>query len=158
MPTIDLVTEIRAPISRVFDLARCVDLHVESTSATREQAVAGFVTGLIGLGQDVTWRARHFGVWQELTGRITAYERPYQFRDSMVRGAFRRLDHDHLFEEDDGITSMRDRFDFESPLGIFGIVADQLFLRRYLEGFLIHRNQLIKAVAESERWQKFLSA
>jgi hypothetical protein len=53
---------------------------------------------------------------------------------------------------------MRDRFDFESPLGIFGIVADQLFLRRYLEGFLIHRNQLIKAVAESERWQKFLSA
>jgi ligand-binding SRPBCC domain-containing protein len=69
----------------------------------------------------------------------------------MVRGSFRRFDHDHLFEEDDGTTSMRDRFDFESPLGIFGIVADQLFLRRYLERFLIHRNQLMKAVADAVR-------
>lgn len=96
---IELTTCVAASPERCFDLARSVDLHTRSTSATGERAVGGVTTGLLGLGQEVTWRARHFGVRQELTSRITAYDRPRHFRDSMVRGAFRRFDHDHFFEQ-----------------------------------------------------------
>ena len=71
------------------------------------------------------------------------------FRDSMVSGVFASFDHDHFFEESDGRTIMRDVFDYRSPLGLFGRIADILFLEKYMTQFLQKRNTLIKEVAES---------
>lgn len=158
MSLIELTTVIAAPPERCFDLARCVDIHVRSTAKTGERAVGGKTTGLLALGDTVTFRARHFGIVQELTSRITALDRPTHFRDSMVRGAFRRLDHDHYFAPMGGGTEMRDVFDFDAPLGILGRLVDALVLERYMRGFLIARNAEIKAVAESDQWRSYLSA
>src|SRR5687767_3427706 len=99
MPVIQLTTSVEAPVERVFDLARSVDFHMASTTGTKEQAIAGRTAGLMELGEEVTWRGRHFGLWQTLRVRITAMERPNYFSDSMVRGAFRRMDHQHYFAE-----------------------------------------------------------
>lgn len=156
VPVIKLETSINAPIERVFDLARCIDLHAESLSHTDEKAIAGITKGLINLGQTVTWEATHFGIRQKLTAEITIFERPNHFRDSQVSGAFKRFDHDHFFEEIDGRTLMRDAFDYTSPLGFLGEIADFLFLENYLKNLLGVRNNLIKKVAESEDWRKFL--
>jgi ligand-binding SRPBCC domain-containing protein len=156
MPIIELVTFIAAPMERVFDLARSIDLHTASTAGTGERAVAGVTSGLIGLGEEVTWRARHFGVWQSLTVRITAFERPNHFADAMLRGAFRRMEHDHYFEPSSGGTAMRDVFTYEPPLGILGRIADFLFLERYMRSFLNERNRAIKAAAESDAWKQHL--
>ncbi len=158
MPVIELSTFIAAPIERVFDLARSIDLHTDSTSGTGECAVAGVVSGLIGLGEEVTWRARHFGVWQTLTVRIARFERPNHFTDTMLRGAFRRFDHQHSFERSKGGTLMRDVFDYESPLGILGRIADALFLERHMRSFLTTRNRVLKAAAESDDWRRYLAA
>jgi ligand-binding SRPBCC domain-containing protein len=156
MPTIELATAIAAPIERVFDLARSIDLHTNSTSSTGERAVAGVTSGLIGPGQEVTWRARHFGVWQSLTVRVTAFERPTHFADAMLRGTFRRMEHHHHFEPSSGGTTMRDVFTYESPLGILGRIADFVFLERYMRSFLIERNRVIKATAESDAWNQYV--
>jgi len=157
MPTIEIVTHIAAPVDRVFDLARSIDLHTASTSRTAERAVAGVTFGLIGLGQEVTWRARHFGVWQSLTVRITEFARPNHFADRMLRGAFRSMEHHHYFEPTaNGGAKMRDVFSFESPLGIFGRIANALFLTRYMTSFLIERNRVLKATAESDAWEQYV--
>lgn len=156
MPVIDIKTDIRAPIKRVFDLSRSVDLHTASTSQTGERAVAGVSSGLMQLGDSVTWRARHFGIWQELTTRITVFEPPRYFRDSMVDGAFKRFDHDHFFSERREFVEMRDVFNFRSPLGILGDIADRLVLVAYIRRFLETRNALIKAVAETDQWRDYL--
>lgn len=158
MPRIELSTFIRAPIGRVFDLARSIDLHSDSLAATGEKAVSGVTAGLIRQGETVTWRARHFGVWQHLTSRITHFEPPRRFSDQMVRGAFKRFDHDHFFTPQDSGTLMRDVFDFDAPLGPLGHLANVLFLTRYMRRFLLVRNAALKAVAESEDWQKYLPA
>ena len=158
MPVIELVTSIAAPIDRVFDLARSIDLHTHSTSRTGERAVAGVTSGLIGLDEEVTWRARHFGVWQSLTVRITAFERPTHFTDAMLRGAFRSMEHHHDFETAaNGTTTMRDQFRFQSPLGILGRLVDFLVLTRHLKSLLIERNRVIKTIAESDDWKQYLS-
>jgi len=156
MPRLLLTTSIAAPMERVFDLARSIDLHTASTSHTGERAVAGVTAGLIGPGQEVTWRARHFGVWQSLTVRITAFQRPTHFADTMLRGAFRRMEHHHYFAPSTGGTTMRDEFIFESPLGLLGRVTDSVFLSRYLRSFLAERNRVIKATAESDDWKQYL--
>jgi ligand-binding SRPBCC domain-containing protein len=158
MARIELVTHIAAPRERCFDLARSVEVHTRSTSATGERAIAGKMAGLLALGDQVTWRARHLGVWQTLTSRITAFDRPAHFRDSMVRGAFARLDHDHFFAGLDGGTVMRDVFDYRAPLGPLGWLAERLFLTRYLRTFLEARNRDIKLVAESSAWKEFVGA
>src|SRR5215218_8887243 len=56
---IEMSTYIAAPRERVFDLARSIDVHQRSLEHTRERAVGGRTSGLIGLGETVTWRARH---------------------------------------------------------------------------------------------------
>lgn len=114
MALIELQTMIAAPRERVFDLARSIDAHLHSTPGTNERAIAGITSGLIGQGEEVTWQARHFGVRQRLRVTITRLDRPRYFQDVMVEGAFRRMRHDHHFEERDGRTIMRDRFEFES--------------------------------------------
>lgn len=88
MPVIDLETKINAPIERVFDLARSIDLHQRSMGHTQERAVGGVLSGLLDLGQTVTWEAVHFGFRQRLTSKITVCDRPTHLQDIMVEGGF----------------------------------------------------------------------
>lgn len=155
MPTIVLRTEVPAPPAVVFDLARSVDLHTESTAHTNERAVAGRTEGLIELGESVTWEATHFGLRQQLTAKIVDFNPPTHFRDTMVKGAFKRFDHEHRFEAIEGGTLMTDVFDYTSPLGPLGHLADWLFLKRYMTKLLTVRNQVIADVARSGRAETF---
>lgn len=157
MLVLRLWTLIAAPPERVFDLARSIDAHQDSTEATHERAVGGVTHGLIGLGEEVTWEARHFGIKQRLTVRITGFERPARFQDVMVSGAFKSMKHDHEFGPQASWTLMVDRFEFESPFGILGRIVDRLFLAGYLRRFLIRRNEVLKKLAESEDWKCYLA-
>ena len=157
MPNISLETIINAPVKVCFDLSRSIDLHIISTKHTGERAIAGVTSGLISLGESVTWRAKHFGVWQHLTSRVTEYERHYYFADEMVDGAFKGFKHEHHFKESgNGITLMRDVFDYISPFGILGVLADKVFLKRYMTRLLVERNSMIKHYAESGKWESLL--
>ncbi|MGZ3767192.1 MAG: SRPBCC family protein [Mucilaginibacter sp.] len=149
MPKIELLTEINAPIERCFDLARSIDLHMESTKQTGEKAIAGRTTGLIGLGETVTWRAKHFGLWQTLTSKITEFDRPNCFVDEMVQGAFKSFRHEHHFIMANDHTLMTDLFGFESPLGILGRLFNSVILTHYMTKLLIQRNKIIKDAAEA---------
>lgn len=149
MATIVVETRIRAPLQQCFDAARDLDLHVRSLAHTNERAVAGRTTGLIESGEEVTWRGRHFGVTQHFTSRITAFDAPHFFQDSMVRGAFRSFVHDHFFTREGDETVMKDVLVFTAPLGILGRIAEKLVLRRYLEQLLISRGVVIKEAAET---------
>lgn len=157
MQIIDLETRIAAPASRCFLLALSIDLHMASTAGTREQAVAGVTTGLIGEGESVTWRGRHFGLMLQHTSRITQYEPPSFFQDVMTAGMFKSFEHNHRFQELEGETVMRDELRFSAPLGALGLVAERLVLRGYLTRFLFERNNFVKQIAESERWREYLS-
>jgi len=156
VPVIEIITVINAPIERCFDLSRSIDLHVVSTKHTHETAIAGCTSGLIELNETVTWRAKHLGVWQTLSSRITEFNAPYLFVDEMVHGAFKRFRHEHHFEECLPGTSMKDVFNFESPFGILGQMANVLFLTAYMRRLLERRNAVIKEFAEGDDWKKLI--
>jgi ligand-binding SRPBCC domain-containing protein len=156
MSRITLHTEIKAPAERCFDLSLSVDIHVASTAKTGERAIAGVTSGLMKYGDTVTWRAKHLGRVQDLTSRISYYDRPRMFVSQMVRGAFKKLYHEHIFESRGPVTTMIDKFDFEAPFGVFGKLASSLFLKRYMQTFLEERNATIKSIAESDEWRKYL--
>jgi ligand-binding SRPBCC domain-containing protein len=152
MVTVVTETLVQAAPERCFDLARDLDLHMKSLAHTGERAVAGRTSGLIGPGEEVTWEARHFGLIHRHTARITAYERPRHFRDSMTHGRFRSFEHDHFFEPvGGGRTRMRDVLVFRSPLGPLGWLVDRLLLSRYLRRLLESRAAVVRAAAEASR-------
>lgn len=150
MPVIRLKTFIEAPAERCFDVAIDVDVHARSTSKTKERAIAGVTSGRMKLGDTVTWEAVHFGIKQRLTSCISRYERPNMFEDSMVSGAFHCFTHVHEFRQTKGGTLMLDTFSYESPLGPLGVLADKLFLQRYMRAFLQERALYLKRVAEQK--------
>ena len=147
---------IAAPIERCFDLARSIDAHVASTDGTDEVPVAGRTSGLIEAGEQVTWRAKHFGVTQHLTVRIVSMDRPRRFSDEMVKGAFKSFQHDHLFRAVDGGTEMVDVMRITAPLGPLGWIAERLFLGAYMRRFIIKRAEILKELAEGDEWRKFV--
>ncbi len=156
MPKIELNTFIKADRKIVFDLSRSIDLHKISTKHTNEEATDGITSGLIRLNQSVTWRAKHFGVYQKLTSKITEFEDSKYFVDEMTKGAFKRFKHQHIFNDYTNGTEMIDIFEYESPLGILGKIADKIFLKKYMTDLLEKRNKSIKEFAESDKWKQIL--
>ena len=144
-----LETRIEAPIERVFDLARDLDLHAASMADTGERAIGGRTTGRIEVGETVTWRARHFGIWWTLTSQVTDLERPIRFVDEQVSGPFRWFRHEHGLEPvAGGGTLLIDVWRHASPFGPLGWVVDRLVLGPYLRRLLRQRNRALKAAAE----------
>lgn len=97
MTTIVVETRINAPIELCFDLARDVEMHLKTAAATGERAVAGRTSGLLELGDVVTFEGVHFGIRQRLTAKIVELDRPRRFVDEMVSGAFASMRHVHEF-------------------------------------------------------------
>lgn len=153
MPIIEIHTEIYAPIKRVFDLARSIDLHKISACKSNETVIAGKTSGLINLHEFVTWRAKHLGFYQTLSSKITQFEAPIMFVDEMQKGAFKSFIHYHLFEEDGEKTVMKDQFNYTAPCGILGKLVNLVFLKKYMTRLLVERNKVIKEFAESDLWK-----
>jgi ligand-binding SRPBCC domain-containing protein len=82
-------------------------------------------------GSAVESSVRPFGVGprQSWISEITARERSRgsaYFRDAMSDGPFRRWVHTHMFYADGGTTVVRDRVEYELPLGSVGEVLGPL--------------------------------
>ncbi len=143
--TVSFVCRTESTLSRehLFDLARSIDAHVDSQKHARERAVGAVTTGLIGEGQEVTWRARHFGIPLSMTSRITELEFPARFVDEQVRGPFKCFRHVHEFEATATGSVMTDRLEFAAPFGPLGRMAERLVLRRYLERLITLRGRFL---------------
>jgi ligand-binding SRPBCC domain-containing protein len=107
------------------------------------------------LGEEVEWRARHFGLWLTMRVQITGFNRPTYFQDTMVKGLFRYFKHDHTFQEQPDGTLMIDQLEFGAPVPLLGSIVDKLVLKKHLHQFLEQRNQMLKSAAESDQWQKY---
>ena len=148
MPLIEIKTLINSDIQTCFDLSRDIDFHKASLEHSNEKAIDGKTSGLIELGQWVTWEAKHFGFTQQLTSKITQFDAPNYFVDEMVFGAFKSFRHEHIFQTENDATVMIDKFHFKSPFGILGKLANVLFLKRYMTNLLTRRNNFLKTKAE----------
>lgn len=89
-------------------------------------------------GRLIDYRLRLHGLPVRWRTEITAWEPPYRFEDSQLRGPYRQWQHEHLFEERDGGTLMTDRVRY-AVLG--GRLMHELFVRRDLQRIFEYRQQ-----------------
>jgi ligand-binding SRPBCC domain-containing protein len=150
LPIIEHSLFIDVPVEVCFDLARNVDIHTKTTAGTKETAVAGVTQGLLEKGDTVTWEATHFGMKQRLTAKVIHMVKPKEFVDIMLKGAFHSFTHKHQFIAESGGTIMIDTFEYKSPFGLIGLVADKMFLEKYMTRFIISRARELKLLAEKK--------
>ena len=156
MPTIHLTTFIAAPVERVFDLSRSIELHKRSMDHHREEAINGTCFGLIEKDETVTWKAKHLLKTRILKVKVTDLKKPEQFIDEQMQGNFKMMKHEHYFKPCDNGTIMIDVFKFESPYGSVGKWFNNLYLIRYMKKLLERRNKTIKEYAETDKWKPLL--
>jgi ligand-binding SRPBCC domain-containing protein len=149
MTRIVIETWIAAPPERVFDLARDVGAHAESSSFTHERIVPpGRTSGLLEAGDLITFEGVHFGLRQRITAKILEMDPPRIFVDELVRSAFKRLRHVHEFEPSNGGTLMRDTLEWTSPFGLLGRIADRVAVIRHMTWFVTTKQNALKRIAE----------
>lgn len=151
MTTIHLKTQIKVPIDQAFDLARNIDFHIKSSEKTSEKAVSGRTSGAIELGETVTWKGKHFGIYWTHKSLITVLNYPNNFTDEMIRGNFKTFKHQHIFVPTHLGTEMIDILEYETPYGILGRLFDTILLKKHLTSYLISRNQSIKLHLETKK-------
>lgn len=129
--------------AELFAASLSIDAHLDSMAASGERAVGGITQGQIALGETVTWRARHFGIWWTMTSEIVELEAPHRFIDKQLRGPFRHFRHLHQFETQGAVTVMTDTLTVTAPCGILGLLAEKLFLKSYLRKLIEQRNEFL---------------
>ncbi|MFI5933948.1 cyclase/dehydrase [Actinoplanes sp. NPDC051494] len=145
---IEVVTEIAADRAVVFDLELDMDVHAASLAGSAETARTSTGRRRLSAGDEVTFRARHFGIRWRMTSRITMYDRPHRFVDEQVRGPFRMMRHEHTFEQVGAArTRMTDRMSVAAPFGMLGSVVTRWMVAPYLRRLLVRRAEHIAEMA-----------
>lgn len=151
MTTIKITTHYFAPIETVFNTNRDIDIHQQTASKTKEVAIAGITSGLINKNETVTWKGKHFGVFITHQSIIPEMIFPTYFVDEQLKGHFKSFKHQHFFEQKENYVEVKDLLEYETPFGIFGNLFDKLFLKKHLTNFIIHRNAILKDLAEKQQ-------
>jgi ligand-binding SRPBCC domain-containing protein len=154
MVNIRSMTLVDAPVERCFRLALNIDLQ---SLATKEQPIDGVTSGGIGLGETVTWQRQSFGRGQRCQTLIEQSRPPIFFREIMISPWLKGFEHDRHFAVMNDGTRIRDEIRFTAPMGLLGLIAERLFLRRMILRRLQLRNAMIKRVAESDEWKTYLT-
>jgi ligand-binding SRPBCC domain-containing protein len=148
MTIIKITTNYFAPIEKIFDTNRDIDIHQQSASKTKEVAIAGITSGLINKNETVTWRGKHFGFYFTHQSIISEMIFPTYFVDEQLKGNFKSFKHQHFFEQKENYVAVTDIVAYETPFGIFGKLFDRFLLKNHLTDFILHRNQVLKYISE----------
>jgi ligand-binding SRPBCC domain-containing protein len=145
---------INAPIDRCFLLSTNIELVGQTLGM---KPIEGKTSGSVMPDDRLLWAGWKFGFPQMHESSITQYERPAFFQDTMVRGRFKRFQHDHYFYEMDDRTVLNDKIRFTMPFGIVGRLVGQFVIVPYISRLLRRRLVLLRKVGESRKeWQKYV--
>jgi ligand-binding SRPBCC domain-containing protein len=148
---------IQAPIERVFLLSTSLAI-VERELGMRPVAKSGATrtTGLVVGGDRIRWEGWQIGLPQYHVSLISAYQPNRFFQDRMIAGRFKSFSHDHEFTEIGGQVLLKDTVRFAMPLGVAGRLVGRYVMMPHIRGLMARRFALLKRIAESEEWRKYL--
>jgi ligand-binding SRPBCC domain-containing protein len=97
-------------------------------------------------GTLIDYQLRLYAIPFRWRTRIETFEPPQRFTDVQLVGPYRRWHHLHEFFEVPGGTLVVDRVDYELRLGVCGILAHELFVRRALDRIFAYRRERLRAL------------
>ena len=149
--------QIAAPLDRVFRLSCSLaiverELGMHPVSGRDSIRTEGLVTG----ADRIRWEGWQLGFWNYHVSLISAYEANRFFQDTMIAGRFRSFQHDHSFQAAGDVVLLDDTIRFSMPFGWAGRLVGRFIVAPHIAGLLRRRLALLKRIAESEEWRKYL--
>lgn len=145
---------VYAPLDRCFLLSTSVEIV---RCELKMRPVRGRTSGLVADRDTVLWKGWKYGLPQYHHSLIEDY-RPYSFfRDRMIAGRFRTFSHDHAFDlQEDGGVRMHDEVRFTMRWGVLGALVGSMLIAPDVRRLMRRRFRLLKRIAESDQWRRFL--
>lgn len=100
-------------------------------------------------GSIIDYKLRLRGLPLRWRSVIAAWEPPHRFVDEQVRGPYRMWHHEHVFEECDGGTLVKDAVDYSVP---GGAVVHALLVRRDVQQIFQFRTKKLAEIAAQGRF------
>jgi ligand-binding SRPBCC domain-containing protein len=92
-------------------------------------------------GSRIEYRLRVRGIPMRWASEITEWKPPYRFVDTQLRGPYALWRHQHTFAAERGGTRIGDEVEYAMPLGIAGVIAHALVVRRDVESIFDYRQR-----------------
>jgi ligand-binding SRPBCC domain-containing protein len=145
---------VHAPLERCFLLSTSVAIVQREL---KMHSVRGRTTGFVTGGDTVRWEGWQLGLPQMHESLIEDYRPNEFFRDRMIAGRFRSFSHDHRFEvREDGAVRLRDDLRFTMRFGWIGDLVGRWLLVPHIRGLMRRRFALLKRIAETDEWRRYL--
>lgn len=104
---------------------------------------------IISLGSVIRFQVEAFGMTQEFTHEVIAFDPDQRFVEQQTSGIFKKYIHEHsITPTEDGVT-LRDRVEFEPPGGMAGLMLTEDRIRENLRKSLEHSHAELKKLMES---------
>ena len=99
---------------------------------------------VMGRGTLIRYRLRVHGLPIGWLTEIEEWEPPQRFVDRQRRGPYALWHHTHTFDADGDETIMRDVVRYRVGFGALGVLANELLVRRDVEGIFDYRAQRVR--------------
>ena len=147
---------VHAPAERCFLLSTSIAIVQRELGM---HPVRGRTSGHVVGGDTVLWKGWQLGLPQFHESLIQPFDPPFFFRDQMISGRFATFQHDHSFiDRGSGDVLLHDQLRFTMPFGAAGNLVGRLVLVPHIRRLMRRRFSLIKRIAETEEWRKYLPA
>ncbi|MFZ4614186.1 MAG: SRPBCC family protein [Bacteroidia bacterium] len=140
------VTVFNKPLEEVFEFfSKAENLN----KVTPEGLSFKILTPLpikMSKGTLIEYRIKLSGIPFNWKTEILAWEPPFRFIDSQIKGPYKIWIHEHTFEFIDGKTVMTDTVEFLSPGWIFEPIINKVFVEKKVKEIFEYRTKVLNDI------------
>lgn len=143
---VEFITTINKPINEVFEFFSKAENLNAITPPDLEFKILTPLPVKMFVGSKIKYRIKIGGIPLLWKTNISEWNPPYKFADEQVSGPYAIWHHQHIFEEKNGVTLMKDIITYKSKGWIFAPILHWLFVDKRVKEIFSYRETILTQI------------